>query len=280
MGLLEQIGIRVATLRKVRGLTLKRLADASELSVRFLGDLEKGRGNIAVARLERVADALSVPLVTLLVPGTGDLSSIERVGQIVSQLGGRSEAALRRIQTFVQSAEPADKALGLVALTGIRGAGKSTIGSRLAKALRVPFVELDRLIEDRAGLSLTDIFSMHGDDYYRVVEYEVLSQLIDEKSAAVVATGGSIVTHPETWGLLQRSATTVWLKGNALDHWHRVLDQGDDRPMRRNPAAFSQLEALIQAREPLYRQADRIVETHDVQPEEVLERVLTQIGVG
>lgn len=225
--LLTTLGQRVRRQRQARGLTIKELALAAGLSARFVGQLEKGEGNISVSRLDDVARALGVP-----------------------------------IGTFFADPPQPEAAHAHVALLGVRGAGKSAVGQRLARRLGRRFVELDARIEDAAGLSLAEIFSIHGEPYYREVEHEVLTRfLADEQAPSVLATGGSIVTHPESWGLLKRHALTVWLKARAKDHWVRVLAQGDDRPMRRNPQAFQQLEALLAARAPLYQQADLVVDT-------------------
>ncbi|MEZ4268167.1 MAG: shikimate kinase, partial [Myxococcota bacterium] len=138
----------------------------------------------------------------------------------------------------------------------------------------LPFVELDGLIEESAGLALSDLFAIHGASYYRRVEYDALSRFLARGGPAVLATGGSLVTHEETFALLRRSATTVWLHAHAQDLWARVLAQGDDRPMRRNPHAFAQLEALLAEREPLYRKAHSAVETSAKSIERVVEAVV------
>jgi XRE family aerobic/anaerobic benzoate catabolism transcriptional regulator len=224
--LLQGIGSAVRRLRDGRGLTRRELAEKSGVSERFLADLETGQGNISVVRLHEVARAL----------GTS-------AGEVL--LAAQPDHAERRV----------------VALVGLRGAGKSTIGKALGAKLRVPFVELDRLVEKEAGLSLANIFAMHGEAYYRRLAREALTRFLAETEAAVVATGGGIVTDRESFKLLQKRARTVWLQATPEDHWKRVLQQGDVRPGAASPHAQEELRALLKSREPLYAQAELAVDT-------------------
>ncbi len=149
----------------------------------------------------------------------------------------------------------------LVALVGLRGAGKSTIGRALAQKLGTPFCELDALVEKVAGLSLGDIFSIHGEAYYRRLMREVLTSFLADTERAVLATPGSLVTDREAYRLLTRRCRTVWLQASPDDHWQRVLQQGDQRPSAATPHAREELKALLKAREPLYAQAELAVDT-------------------
>src|SRR5262249_49923117 len=158
----------------------------------------------------------------------------------------------------------------LVALLGVRGAGKSTIGRRLAKRLAVPFVELDALVERAAGLPLGQIFELHGEAYYRRLERETLARIIKEAAKVVLAAGGALVTVPETYRLLRRHFVTVWLRADVEDHWNRVVAQGDLRPMAENPHAMAELRALLAARGPLYKQADQIIDTSHIGVDEAV----------
>jgi XRE family transcriptional regulator, aerobic/anaerobic benzoate catabolism transcriptional regulator len=158
-------------------------------------------------------------------------------------------------------AATAEPALKPIALLGVRGAGKSTIGAALAKKLDYRFVELDQEIEAAAGLSLGDVFTLHGEAYYRRVEREVLARVLAEPAPTVLATGGSIVNDPTTFALLRSRARTVFLRAQPEDHWNRVVAQGDQRPMAENPHAFEELRGLLAARAKLYARADRTVET-------------------
>ena len=223
MTFLETVGAAVRAQRDRKGWSRRELAEHSGVSERFLAQLETGDGNISLRRFAEVAHAL-----------------------------GTSPQALL-------AAEPASKQP--IALLGVRGAGKSTIGAALAKKLGRRFIELDQEIEAAAGLSLGEVFSLHGEAYYRRVEREVLGRLLAEPDPIVLATGGSIVNDPATYALLRSRAHTVWLRATAEDHWNRVVAQGDRRPMAENPHAFEELRALLAARTKLYARADETIET-------------------
>jgi XRE family aerobic/anaerobic benzoate catabolism transcriptional regulator len=222
---LAELGRRCRELRQARALTLRALASASGLSTRFLVQVESGRGNISVRNLCHLATAL-----------------------------GSTPGALL-------AATEAEPPAPVVALLGLRGAGKTSVGRRLARRLRVPFVELDRRIEEAAGLSLAEIFALHGEGYFRRLELETLEQVLAEGRALVLATSGGLVTSVPAWELLRRRAQTFWLRAQPEDHWNRVLQQGDRRPIEQHPAALAELRRLLQTREPLYAQAGHVLDT-------------------
>jgi XRE family aerobic/anaerobic benzoate catabolism transcriptional regulator len=240
--LLATIGVRIRALRERRGLSRRQLSETSGVSERFLAQLESGRGNISLARFADVARALGTSPAELL--------------------AGADEDAPARV----------------VALLGVRGAGKSTIGERLAKRRKSTFVEVDQQIEQVAGLSLGSIFELHGESYYRKLETEVLQTLLSDEQPKVLATGGSIVSHRENFLLLKESARTIWLRARPEDHWQRVVDQGDRRPMAENPQAFTELKALLAAREPLYAAAHHVIDTHGHTVDEVLELIVRALA--
>ena len=239
---LSTLARRARLLRQERRLTLQALADRSGLSRRYLMDVEAGRGNISVRRLADLAGALDVTAAQLLTPDRDD---------------ARPRA---------------------VALLGLRGAGKTTVGRQLAKRLRMPFVELDQRIADRAGLPLGDVFSLHGEDYYRRLEREALAEVLEADEPAVIAVGGGLVTSPETYALLRRQARTVWLKARPIDYWNRVLRQGDRRPIDEHPHAREALRQLVTRRQPLYARAEVTVDTAGLSPARTLARVLSALA--
>jgi XRE family aerobic/anaerobic benzoate catabolism transcriptional regulator len=244
--LLQEVGERVRRRREARSLTQRQLAEQSGLSIRFLAQLERGEGNISLLRFAEVAAALGVTPAELLADS-------------------RDDARTRG---------------PMIALLGLRGAGKSTIGKRLARAIGVSFVELDAKIEQAAGLSLSEIFELHGEAYYRRLERETLRRLLDEAtSGLVIATGGSLVNDRDTYRLLRERTTTIWLRAKPQDHWNRVIQQGDQRPMAENPHAFAELRALLTAREPLYATARHVVDTSSTSVEgavAAIRKIMTQ----
>src|SRR6059036_219060 len=232
---LSQIGIKVRARRTSMGWTLKEIAERSGISPRFLCDLEAGKGNISVARLADLAEALDVPIVSLM---------------------STDEEAKR-----------------VVALVGLRGAGKSTVGKALAKHLGVRFIELDALIESDTNLVLGELFSLHGEAYYKRRAYDLLVKLFMQNEPMVVATGGSIVTDPETWQLLKRRTHTVWLKASPENHWKRVLGQGDTRPMANRTSAMAELRSILSLRSPLYAEATQMIDTNSLRVPEAVRMI-------
>ncbi len=226
---LHALGASVRARRSALGLTLRALGEKAGVSERFLVQLEGGSGNISVARLLDVAEAL----------GTSPAS-------LLSQAEGAPEPLARS-----------------VALVGLRGAGKSELGTRVAERLGVPFVEVDAIVVKESGMSLATMFEMHGEAYFRRAELAALERLMSQ-APCVIATSGSIVTHAQTWTMLRARALTVWLRATAEDHWDRVVAQGDGRPMKGRPEAMSELRALLKERKPLYAQAEHAIDTSSI----------------
>jgi XRE family aerobic/anaerobic benzoate catabolism transcriptional regulator len=269
----------VRTLRDELGLPRRELAERSGVSLRFLAQLEDGTGNISVARLADVADALGTTPAALLASqsptANGPEAPAARVrASIESLLAGRADGDLREVRAWLESRFAPARG-PVIALLGLRGAGKSTVGRQLATRLGLPFFELDALIEEAAGLSLGSIFELHGEAYYRRLERERLAAFLAETDAAVLATGGSLVTDRETYRLLRRRAMTVWLRARPEEHMKRVVAQGDERPMARSPHAMAELKALLAARERLYAEADHTIETSGRIVDDVVDRIAT-----
>lgn len=234
--LVQALGTRVRTRRRDRSMTMAALAESCGLSRRFLADVEAGRANVSVVNLARIARAL-----------------------------GTSASAL--------IAEPGTRT---IALLGLRGAGKSTVGMALAKRLSLPFVELDALVEETAGLPLADVFAVHGEAHYRDLESRVLEEFLARGRPAVLAAGGGIVSSREAFDLLKHGSVTVWLRARPEEHMERVVRQGDRRPITSKggrKAAMSHLRQILASREPLYAESDIAVDTSGLAAREVVARI-------
>lgn len=259
---LGAIGDRVRTLRMRRGLSRRGLARAARISERHLANLEMGHGNASVLLLRQLAQALGCTIGDLV--GEDSLPSPEWAS-IRQLLAGRDDAALARVRRALAEmlgAGPPDPARGgRIALIGLRGAGKSTLGRMLADDLAAPFVELDRVIERLAGCAVREIHSLYGTAAYRRYELRALEETVGSHTRVVVATGGGIVTEPLTFDLLLARCYTVWLRAAPEDHMKRVIAQGDLRPMAGNAEAMADLKRILTGREEAYARADLTFDT-------------------
>ena len=235
---LAALGRNLRALRTARGLSQEELAHLAHLSPRYVSQIEAGRGNVSILRLLDLTRALGAPI------------------QEVFRVAGRQ---------------------AIVALVGLRGAGKSTVGRAVGLALERPFVELDGLIEDEAGLGLDEIFALHGEDYYRRLERDIVREILRKNALAVIATGGGVVTDPRTYELLRTSALTIWLKARPELHLERVVAQGDRRPIAGRFDPLAELRVLLRNREPLYRQAAIAIDTSELSVEEVATEVVRRV---
>jgi len=257
---LAALGYRVRSARARRGLSRKLLAADSGVSERYLAQLEAGQGNVSILLLRQIANALGLPLAELLAEDSGDAAELNLTTQFLRQLPRQKLAAVR-LQLVRDYGNARDERLKRIALIGLRGAGKSTLGAKLAKALGVPFVELDREIEREAGTSLSEIFLLYGQAGYRRYERRCLEKVLEKHERAVIATGGSIVSEPGTYEFLLSTCFTVWLKAAPEEHMARVIAQGDTRPMAGNDQAMEDLRRILEGRAMLYGQADVVVDT-------------------
>ena len=259
---LSALGERVRALRHRRGMTRKRLAEAAGVSERHLANLETGQGNASVMLLRDLARALASSIGEIV--GEDVVASGESA-RIRDLLRGRDEAALaraRRTLTEALGAAAADAGRDArIALIGLRGAGKSTLGRMLAEDLRVPFVELDRVVERMAGCDVGEIHSLYGAGAFRRYELRALEDTVAAHARAVIATGGGLVTEPSTYDLLLSRCFTVWLRASPDDHMKRVIAQGDLRPMAGNAEAMDDLKRILAARESDYARADLTFDT-------------------
>lgn len=257
---LQKLGERVREARARRGMTRRMLARDSGVSERYLAQLEAGRGNVSVLLLRQIGAALGIPLNDLLRGDDDQPVELTLIQQFLQRLPKQRLARIRAQLLRDFGSPPADRRKR-IALIGLRGAGKSTLGSALARKLDVPFVELDREIERDAGISLSEIFLLYGQQGYRRYERRCLERVIESRERCVIATGGSIVSEPATYDLLLSTCFTVWLKADPEEHMARVLAQGDTRPMAGNAQAMEDLRRILDGRGMLYGQADAIVDT-------------------
>ncbi len=259
-GFLDQLGQRVRTMRALRGMSRKVLAKVSGISERYIAQLESGKGNVSIVLLRRVSNAMGAHLEDLI-PSTEpapdwavirDLLRKATPGQIAQAkdvLAGGAVSAHRR------------HSFSGIALIGLRGAGKSTLGKMLAKKIGWSFVELNKEIEAQNGLSVAEIIALYGQEGFRRMEQAALTQLLARKELMVLATGGGIVSEPLTFDLVLSSFYTIWVKADPEEHMARVRRQGDLRPMADDRSAMAELRNILLSREPLYARASAVVDT-------------------
>jgi XRE family aerobic/anaerobic benzoate catabolism transcriptional regulator len=260
---LQRLGDRVREARARRGMTRKLLARDSGVSERYLAQLESGRGNVSVLLLRQIAQALNLPVNELVREENGQSVELTLIEQCLKRLPAAKLPAVREWLMHEFGARYGNRE-NRIALVGLRGAGKSTLGGELARRLGVPFVELDREIEAEAGTSLHEIFLLHGQAGFRRYERRALERVLENNERCVIATGGSLVSEPGTFDLLRSTCLTVWLKAAPEEHMSRVVAQGDFRPMAGSAEAMADLKRILAAREPAYRKADAVVDTTGV----------------
>ena len=269
---LADLGGRVRELRERRGMSRKLLARESQVSERYLAHLETGNGNISVMLLRRVAAALGVTVGEVLLPETQD--SVERrlIRRFLERLPlHRLEEVIFRLMRDFGHEEAARRKR--IALIGLRGAGKSTLGTMLASDLKLPLIELNREVARETGLPVSEVIALYGLPAYRRIERRVLERVTREHERAVIVAGGGIVAEDEAFNLLLASCYTIWLRAQPEEHMARVLAQGDLRPMAGNDEAMEDLKRILAAREPLYGKADAVIDTSGDTPDESLAKL-------
>src|SRR5579863_1901186 len=271
---LKELGDRVRQARARRGMTRKQLARDSGVSERYLAQIESGKGNISVLVLRQLAKALNVSVDVLIFEGPEPPVELVHTVEFLRRLP-LDDLALARQLLLHQfgGVDPAARHRR-IALIGLRGAGKSTLGAALAERLDMPFLELDRLIEQESGLTLSLIFDFRGQSGFRQLELQCLEDVIKRHPRFVIATGGSLVSEPATFERLLSSCFTVWLRASPEEHMQRVIAQGDMRPMSNNRDAMSDLKRILAEREVLYSKADIQLDTAGRTFEESLDALI------
>jgi len=260
---LQRLGERVRNLRAARGMSRKSLAQDAGVSERFLADLETGVGNASILLLNKLAEALALPLGDIVgdpLEARADLAlSVQLLSSLCDEKLGEARKLLQA--RFVAEGTATVRA-SRIALIGLRGAGKSTLGAMLAKELRVRFVELDTVIEELSGMDTTQIHVMLGQSAYRRYERQAVEATVASSGdGVVIATPGSIVSEAQTYSYLLASCFTVWIKASPEEHMARVIAQGDMRPMAGNREAMDDLRRILANRNSLYEKADVTVDT-------------------
>lgn len=254
LALQARVGDRVRATRTARQMSRRVLSEMSGVSPRYLAQLEGGEGNISIGLLFRVAEALGVSLEMLVSPGDFPAEA-HRIGAAFANADTVTQQRVRGLLSGSTS-----KA-GRVCLIGLRGAGKSTLGAAAAKALDVPFIELNRAIEAVGSMPIAEIMALYGTDGYRQLEADALDRIVAEQDNAIVAVAGGIVGEAETFDRLLDRFHTVWVKASPEEHMARVRAQGDTRPMEGNPQAMAQLRLILTSREADYRRANAVLNT-------------------
>ncbi len=255
------IGREVRKNRAKRGMTRRQLAQASETSERYLAQIESGAGNPSASVLRAIAQALDLPTAALLPEAGTRTAELGAIHDLLAQVSEKELRALaKEIAARVAVGGGADRARR-IALVGLRGAGKSTLGRMLAQHLGWPFIELDQRVEEDYGVSIPDLIEMAGTATFRRQERGALERVIAEHDAAIVTTAGGIVSNPETYALLLRRTHTVWIKARPEEHMSRVMAQGDFRPMAQNRGAMADLVAILEARRADYARAEAEIDT-------------------
>ena len=258
---LAAIGREVRRHRAKRGMTRRQLAEASLTSERYLAQIESGAGNPSVSVLRAIAQALELPAAALMPETDARTAALGVILDLVAQVPeGELPALAKEIEARVALRAGGDRGRR-IALIGLRGAGKSTLGRMLAQHLGWPLIELDRRVEEDYGASIPDLIEMAGMATFRRHERSALQRVIDEHEAAIITTAGGIVSDPETYALLLRRTHTVWIKARPDEHMSRVMAQGDFRPMAQNRGAMADLVAILEARRADYARAETEVDT-------------------
>jgi XRE family aerobic/anaerobic benzoate catabolism transcriptional regulator len=277
-GFLSSLGKRVREMRERRGMTRKLVARDSGVSERHLAHLEGGEGNVSIVLLRRIAVALNVSLVELLSSDSEDTVERRLIRRFLERMPQhRLEEVVFRLMRDFGHEEAVRR--NRIALIGLRGAGKTTLGKRLAKEMGVPFIELVAEVEKDIGMPVSEIFSLYGQAGYRRLEKRTLERVLKQHERAVFSVGGGIVAQSDTYDQLLANCFTVWLKARPEDHMARVIAQGDLRPMAGNDEAMDDLRHILEAREALYGKADTSIETSDATEDETFNRLRQLVSV-
>jgi XRE family transcriptional regulator, aerobic/anaerobic benzoate catabolism transcriptional regulator len=273
---LEQLGQRVRTMRALRGMSRKVLAKVSGISERYIAQLEAGRGNVSIVLLRRVSNAMGAHLEDLI-PHQEPSLDWAVIRELLRKASPAQIAQAKDVLARHGASSHRSASFAGIALIGLRGAGKSTLGKLLAKKIGWNFVELNKEIEAQNGLSVAEIIALYGQEGFRRLEQAALTQLLARKELTVLATGGGIVSEPVTFDLILSSFYTIWLKAEPEEHMARVRKQGDLRPMADDRSAMAELRNILTSREPLYARANAVVDTAELSVDAAAARLIDTV---
>ncbi|MFP1633617.1 helix-turn-helix transcriptional regulator [Zhengella sp. ZM62] len=271
---IAMVGERVRMARNRKGISRRQLSELSGVSQRYLAQLEGGDGNVSIALLRKIANSLDFEVEWLVGrddPWTSDAITLMRLFRQAT----RDQRA--RVMEILDPNDTGTRRAGRVALIGLRGAGKSTLGRKTAEKLGVAFVELNQVIEEVAGMPVDEVIALYGQEGYRRLEKQALVNLVATHEQLVLAVAGGIVSEPDTYNYLLRHCHTIWLKAEPEEHMARVRGQGDERPMAGNPAAMDELKSILTSREALYAKAEAMVDTSGASVEDSMAAVVDAI---
>ncbi|SFL68850.1 helix-turn-helix transcriptional regulator [Shimia aestuarii] len=256
--LIVRVGDRVRKARERKGIPRRVLSERSGVSPRYLAQLEAGAGNISIGLLERVAIALDHRIEWFV--GEEDPWTSDSV-KVATLFQSADRATQQAVLGMLGPSEPGLQKAHRICLLGLRGAGKSTLGRAAGEKLDLPFLELNREIEDHSGMPVSEVMALYGQEGYRKLESQALQRVIATHDSVILAVAGGIVAEPMTYNTLLSNFHTVWVKASPEEHMNRVQAQGDDRPMAGNPEAMEQLRSLLVSREALYDRAEARLDT-------------------
>jgi XRE family aerobic/anaerobic benzoate catabolism transcriptional regulator len=269
------IAKRVRHARERKGVPRRVLSELSGVSQRYLAQLEAGQGNVSIGLLKRVAHALEIPIEWLIseeAPWSSETQKVAGLFRDADRL--TKDAVLQALGNGLAKNPRANR----ICLIGLRGAGKSTLGELAAKALGVPFLELNNQIEEIGGMPVAEIMALYGHEGYRKLELEALNHVATSHETVLLAAAGGVVGEPETFQTLLTNYNTIWLKASPQEHMDRVRAQGDERPMAGNPKAMEQLKSILKSREDFYSKAQFQLDTSGAQQDASLNQLLAIIG--
>jgi len=275
-GFLEELGRRVRTMRGLRGMSRKVLAKVSGISERYIAQLESGKGNVSIVLLRRMSNAMGAHLEDLI-PAGAPAPDWPVIRDLLRKATPNQIAHARDILAGNRASAHRLPFAG-IALIGLRGAGKSTLGKLLATKIGWGFIELNKQIEAQNGLSVAEIIALYGQEGFRRMEQDALAQLLARRELMVLATGGGIVSEPLTFDLILSSFYTIWLKAEPEEHMARVRGQGDLRPMADDRSAMTELRTILRSREPLYARASAVVDTAGLSIENAATRLIEAVA--